>query len=159
MLTSLQRMIGMPVILQDCRIGFVEHARIDPSLHYLEGVVVRKGLGSARWLDGSRILLAGKNCLLADGRPSRLPRMEDAPARQVYLATGEYAGMVSDVMLNGETLFSSALEISQRPSSRLMGRCMYAPGYAAGSPDGRVTAVQLLTWPQLMRHLGEEDET
>ena len=159
MLTSLQRLIGMPVVLRDCRIGFVERAFADPSLRRLEGVVIRRGLGSARWLRGSQILLAGRTCLLADGTPARMPRIADETVRHAYLVTGEYAGVVSDVVLDAETLLAGALEISRSPSGRLMGQCMYTAQYSAASCKENVTAGELLTWPQLRKLLGEEDRT
>ena len=159
MLTSLQRMIGLPVILRDSRIGMVERAVADVSLRRLEGVVVRRGLGGARWLERGRILLVGKNCMLADGLPSKLPHMADETVRHAYLSTGEYAGVISDVVLDADTLLSGALEISRRPASRLMGKCMYAVQYAAGPGKNSVTAAELLTWPQLRRQFGEEDGT
>ena len=45
MLTSLNRIAGMPVIWQDRQIGCVERAISDASARRLRGLVIRKGIG------------------------------------------------------------------------------------------------------------------
>ena len=157
MLTSLQRMIGAAVIWQNCRIGWVERAFSDDSLRSLKGIVVRRGLGGAGWLGREQLLLAGRTCVIALDRPLKLPRMAQEPLRRVYLAQGAWSGVVSDLLLDGETLKVCALEVSLSPSSRLTGRCLYAVQYTCSPADGSVTAKALLTWPQFRRQLGEED--
>ena len=43
MLTSLNRMVGLPVVWQDRQLGYVERAVPDARARRLSGVVVRKG--------------------------------------------------------------------------------------------------------------------
>ena len=44
MLTSLNRMVGLPVVWQDRQLGYVERAVPDARARRLSGVVVRKGI-------------------------------------------------------------------------------------------------------------------
>ena len=57
MLTSLNRIAGMPVIWQDRQIGCVERAIADASARRLRGLVIRKGIGLARWLPSGLSLI------------------------------------------------------------------------------------------------------
>ena len=73
MLTSLNRIAGMPVIWQDRQIGCVERAIADASARRLRGLVIRKGIGLARWLPSSSVRLVGRTCVLAGAKPEPLP--------------------------------------------------------------------------------------
>ena len=59
MLTSLNRMVGLPVVWQDRQLGYVERAVPDAHARRLSGVVVRKGIGAAKWVssDGIAVVL------------------------------------------------------------------------------------------------------
>jgi len=52
----------------------------------------------------------------------------------------------------------AALEVSPGPIYRLMGRCAYACEYRVDPQSGGVIVPQLLSWTQLKRQLGEEDD-
>ena len=73
MLTSLNRIAGMPVIWQDRQIGCVERAIADTSARRLRGLVIRKGIGTARWLPAGSVRLIGRRCVLAGAKPEPLP--------------------------------------------------------------------------------------
>ena len=154
MLTSLNRLIGTPAVWQDRQVGLVESAVADIQKGTLGGMLVRKGLGGARWSCGEDVLLAGERCVVLNAAPGRLPELQPRSFDHAFLPTGEYAGKVTDALLYGETLRIAALEISPGPFYRLLGRCLYASDYRVASEGVRVP--MLLTWSQLMNRLKEE---
>ncbi len=160
MLTSLARMTGMPVVWQDRQIGSVERAVPDAYHARLSGIVLRKGIGVARWATSDDILLVGERCVMLNHKPERMPEKLEGEMRRAFLTTGECVGEVTDALLLGDTLDIPALEICQGPIYRLMGRRAYAARFHPsehGEP-GEVVIPELLTWTQLLRQLGEEDE-
>lgn len=159
-LIGLNRMIGMPVIWQDRQLGCVERAVPDMDARRLDGLVVRKGIGWARWIRGDDVLLVGKSCVLLKRQPERRAPKATSEMRRVFLTTGECAGEVTDAILHSSSLLLAALEVSQGPFYRLMGRCGYAMRFhLSGSGEGgQVVIQQLLSWTQLVKQLGEEDE-
>ena len=79
---------------------------------------------------------------------------------RAFLTTGECVGEVTDVILHGDTLRLEALELNQGPVYRLLGRRVYASQFRvdADARAGEVVVPRLLTWAQLRRTLGEEDD-
>ena len=161
MLTSLNRLLGMPVIWQDRQMGCVERAVADGRKQRLSGLVVRRGIGAARWTECADVALLGENSVVLRHKPGRMPEKTAPEMRCVFLTSGECAGAVTDVLLDGNSLQIRALEVCQSPLQRLMGQRSYAVRFRFGeSPkqDG-VVAAQLLSWAQLKAHLeGEEEE-
>lgn len=160
MLTSLNRLTGLPVVWQDRHVGYVERAVADLERMRLHGLVVRKGLGSARWLPEESILMAGRRAVAAAKLPVRMPDEQPLQARCAVFASGGSAGEVCDVIIQSETLKAAALEITQGPLYRLLGRCGYAPGWRICMNGDAEEAVvpPLLTWTQLCTQLGEGDD-
>lgn len=159
MLTSLNRLTGLPVVWRDRQIGYVERAVADVQGMCLHGVMVRKGIGSARWSPGDSIALAGRQSVVLSRPPVRMPDAEPDVIRRAVLTTGRFAGEVSDVFIHADTLRIAALEVSQGPVYRLMGRCAYAPdGCLSRQEAGMVVVPQLLSWAQLLTQLGEGED-
>ena len=160
MLTSLNRMTGLPVVWQERQLGHVERAVADLNSMYLDGVVVRRGIGSARWAPRAGIVLIGQNSVILSQPPVRLPTRQIVEKHRTLSTGGGSAGMVSDVILSGDTLRIAALEISQGPIYRLMGRCVYAPcEWANNSGEQRqVVLPPLLSWMQLLSRFGEGED-
>lgn len=159
MLTSLNRMMGLPVVWQDQQVGFVERAVADVSTGRVAGVVMRKGIGAARWMPADGILTVGKRCLLLNRPPKRMPRGEPGRLTRAFLTTGECVGEVTDTLVDGATLRLLALEVSPGPVYRLAGIRAYADRYRVSQTgqSGDVVLARLLTWAQLLNTLGEED--
>ncbi len=159
MLTSLNRMVGLPVVWQDRRLGYVERAVPDARARRLSGVVVRKGIGAAKWISGDGIAVVGKSCVLVRQKPGSVPDGRPGRLGRAFLTTGECVGEVTDVIICGDTLRLEALELSPGPVYRLLGRRAYAAQYRVdeGTRTGEVVVPGLLTWAQLKRTLGEED--
>lgn len=159
MLTSLNRMVGLPVVWQDRQLGYVERAVADAHARRLSGVVVRKGIGAAKWVCSDGIAVVGSRCVLVREKPGAVPDGQPGQLGRAFLTTGECVGEVTDVILDGDTLRLEALELSQGPVYRLLGRRAYASQYRVdgGARAGEVVVPRLLTWAQLRRTLGEED--
>lgn len=154
MLTSLNRLIGTPAVWQDRQVGLVESAVADGESGMLHGLLVRKGLGCARWSPREEIVLAGEHCVVLAAAPGRMPELQPRGFGRAFLTAGQCAGTVTDAVLQGETLRIAALEISPGPVYRLLGRCVYAREYRLAADGVMVPA--LLTWSQLMSRLKEE---
>lgn len=158
MLTSLKRMVGLPVVWQDRQMGYVERAVPDAGLRRLSGVVARRGIGPAKWYAPEDVVAVGRLCVLVRGKSSSVPDGRQGSLGRVFLTTGECAGEVTDVILHGDTLRLAALELSQGPVYRLLGRRAYAPEYRVNGATGEAVTPRLMTWAQLKRALGEEEE-
>lgn len=157
-LTTLNRVIGMPVILRDKCVGYVERAVPDRFYHRLEGMVVRKGIGLARWLPQADIRLIGRECVLAAQSPRRMPEAEKWHGVQAFLPTGQWTGMVSDAVVEGGSLCLVALEISKGPLYSLLGSRAYASSYRVAGHGGGAMVQRLLTWTQLQCLLREGEQ-
>lgn len=160
MLTSLNRMVGLPVVWQDRQLGYVERAIADAHARRLSGIVVRKGIGAAKWVCRDGIAVVGSRCVLVREKPGPVPDGQPGMLGRAFLTTGECVGEVTDVILHGDTLRLEALELSQGPVYRLLGRRVYASQFRVdgGARAGEVVVPRLLTWAQLRRTLGEEDD-
>ncbi|MDD3335325.1 MAG: hypothetical protein PHI98_07385 [Eubacteriales bacterium] len=160
MLTTLNRLIGMPVVWQDQQLGYVERGVTDENARRLRGVVIRRGIGAARWVPARALKLVGQRCVLVSQQPESIPEHIDMEMRQVFLTTGERIGQVSDAVLGGMSLRLMALEISQGPLYRLLGHTSYAAAYRVihtQRSGDEVVVPELLTWAELQRRLGKED--
>ena len=159
MLTSLNRLIGMPVVWEDRQLGYVERGVTDAAARRLRGVVVRRGIGAAKWIPSQAMKLVGSRCVLLRSGPQSMPEEQQAQPMQVCLTSGERLGQVTDGLLNGLTFRVLALEVSPGPFYRLAGKCAYAAEYRvvqAGGRAGEVVVPRLQTWAEVQRSIGEE---
>lgn len=153
---SLNALVGMPVIWQDKRLGAVERAVADAQSGWLEGLVIRRGIGVAKWIGKDAISLIGKSCVLVSGRPVRLAEKQPEATPRVFLTTGECAGEVTDMVIDPRTMRIAALEVCRWPLGQLMGRRGYAVQFHLKAEE--IIAPRLLSWMQLKTYLKEEDE-
>lgn len=158
MLTSLERITGMPVVWKNEQVGLVEQAVADADAHRLCGLIVRKGLRGARWCAAEDITLVGKACVIISQKPVTLPEKRPSAMKQVFLATGQYAGQVTDGLIHPATLALKAIQISPGPIHRLFGYCAYASEYRLDA-TGDLIIANLLSWEQLKSQIREEDPT
>lgn len=160
MLGSLNALIGLPVIWQDRKLGCVERAIADVQGGCLDGLVVRKGIGVARWIGRDDVHVLGRNCVLVQRLPDRMPEKKAGEMGRVFLTTGECAGEVTDIWIDMRTLRIAALEVCQGPLCRLLGRRGYADSFRLQSngEEDEVIVPQLFSWMQLKMQLGEGDD-
>ena len=106
---------GLPVVCGGRMLGRVEQSILTPSGKSLRGMVIRKGMGGAKWLENDQILVIGGVSVLARGPAGKLPKDADFSLTSVKDASGLRLGRVTDVFLNPETLIQI---ISSKKSSK-----------------------------------------
>jgi uncharacterized protein YrrD len=154
MLTTLNRLTGMPVVYGGEKIGLVERAVPDRAAERLWGLVVRNGLRAAGWIPAGGVEWMGERCIAIGQQPKPLPTGLSEPVRHVCLTDGRLVGQVADHILRSDTYRIVALEVSPGPLYRLLGKNSYAREYRFEKE--RVLVPQLLSWAQLNRLLEEE---
>lgn len=159
MLMTLNQLTGMPVVWQGSVVGAVDHGVMDAKAQQLLGLIIRRGLGAAKWVPSQGISLMGQRCVVAQQRPVRLPEMLPPAVCRVYLTNGSLAGQVTDALLCRETQRVEALEISESLLGCLMGQRRYAVAYQVGQQDaGKAVVSDLLSWAELKQRFKEERE-
>ena len=137
------------------QIGCVERAVAARDARALEGVIVRKGIGSARWLPAGEIVSVRREWVEAAGKPQGTVQAEERQSECRCMLNGRCAGVVTDWLLTSDSLLFAALEVSPGPLYRLVGRCAYACDFRKDEQSGSVIVPELLTWAQLKKQLGE----
>ena len=128
-MTGLKKMIGLPVMLNGKTGGTVMRGVLTADGRSLKGIVMRGGLQGPRWLGRDQIALIGRLSVIATGKPGRLPRDADYRLFRVSDPEGTRLGIVTDALLNEETLRVTALEISGGPLDDLIEGRWYATAY------------------------------
>lgn len=147
----LTRVIGLPVILGQRLAGHVERARLTPDGRQLAGLVIRRGLGGARWVSRETICVLGDVSVVLRGAPTRLSGESAAPPHRVTDESGLTLGRVTDAWLQPDTLQISALEVSLGPIEDLrQGRLRVRHwDLQSGSDDTRHILIRRNEWEVL----------
>ena len=135
-LTGMNRLIGLPVILEGRQIGTVERGVLCEDGKSLHGLVVRDGLRASRFLPASAIALLGRLSVLGKARPTRLPKNAGYRLFRVTDADGARVGVVTDALLDESSLRVTALEISAGPLDDLFTGRWYATAFDVKSLGG-----------------------
>lgn len=93
-------------------VGRMEQAVLSGDGKRLRGIVVRHGLGAAKWVDVAQIRLIGQVSVIIGAKPTRLPDGVDFALTTVKDTGGMNLGRVTDVYLDPETLETAAIELS-----------------------------------------------
>lgn len=108
----LGRILGLPAVCGERVVGHVERAVPDEEGRHLQGLIIRRGLGSAKWADRSAIKVLGDVSVILQSRPGRIPRGCDASLSAVKDEGGLTLGRVTDLWISPETLDITALEVT-----------------------------------------------
>ena len=119
-MTSLNRLMGLPVIFGGEKIGQIERAIVDEKGRALRGIVIRSGIRPAKWLNAREITALGGVSVICGKKPRRLPKDADFSLSRVKDTSGLRLGVVTDVLLDDETYAVYALEISSGPVDDFM---------------------------------------
>lgn len=130
--------LGLPAVLDGTLLGRVERAVVTPDGRALRGLVIRRGLGGARWLDTARIAVLGEVSVIAGAPPVRPPRDADFSLRMVKDTGGMTLGWVTDVFLNPATLRLTALELTLGVTEELLGGRLIARSWSVVPGSGQV---------------------
>ena len=161
MLMTLNQMMGMPVVWQGNVVGQVDRGVTDADASRLMGLIIRYGLGAAKWVPSQGINLIGRRCIVASLRPIRLPGQLPPVANRVYRTNGCLLGEITDAVLCVETQRVMALEVSESLLGRLRGQRRYAVDYRigrTGASAGQAVVTSLLSWAEIQRRFKEERE-
>ena len=106
------RILGLPAVLGGHLVGHVERAVLDREGRQLRGLVIRRGLGGAKWAARERVGVLGDVSVVLRGAPERPPRDVDGSLPTVKDESGLTLGRVTDVWLSPETMTVTALEVT-----------------------------------------------
>lgn len=104
--------VGLPAALDGRMVGRVEQTVLTHDGHALRGLVVRHGLGGARWVDAAHIAVLGNVSVILACKPGRLPVDADFILTSVKDTAGLNLGRVTDAYVNPATMQITALEVS-----------------------------------------------
>jgi Uncharacterized protein conserved in bacteria len=119
-MTSLNRLMGLPVVFRGEKIGQIERAIVDEAGKSLRGIVVRSGIRPAKWLSVAEITALGGVSVVCGKKPCRLPKDADFSLSRVKDTSGLRLGVVTDVLLDERSYAVCGLEISSGPVDDFM---------------------------------------
>ncbi len=128
-MTGMKRLIGLPVVVDGKQIGTVTRGVVQPDGRALLGLVVREGIKSSRFLPARDIRMLGRLSVIGSRKPERMPREAGYRLFRVTDANGARVGLVTDVMLDENTLRVTALEISSGPVDDLIDGRWFATAF------------------------------
>ena len=114
-MTSLNRLAGLQAICQGRKCGWVERGALNESGDSLSGLVIRKGLGGAKWIPFEQVETLGGVSVVFGGKLEKLPRGTEMRLGPVWEPSGLRLGTVTDVYLDPCTGRVKALEVSLGP--------------------------------------------
>ena len=142
MVTGIQGLIGLPVIRGGKTVGLLEQAVLEESGKKLRGIVVREGIGGAKWVDRENIQTIGGVSVLISGNLKKPPKEAGFRLGRVQDTTGLRLGTVTDALINPETLEVEALEISNGPLDDLLHGRWLANDFVLRKPQEGTTKAQ-----------------
>jgi len=108
----LGRVLGLPAIVGERLVGHVERAVPDREGRRLRGLVIRRGLGSARWAGSENVGVLGDVSVVLTQPPDRPPKDAEFSLKTVKDESGLTLGWVTDLWLSPESLAITALEVT-----------------------------------------------
>ena len=108
----LGRILGLPCVWGEKVVGHVERAIPDETGQHVEGFIVRRGLGSAKWADRSTVAVLGDVSLILKEKPGRLPKGREVSLGPVKDESGLTLGRVTDWWISREGLGITGLEVT-----------------------------------------------
>lgn len=140
-MTGMKKLEGIPVIVNEKKCGQVIRGVLNKDGRALRGLMVRTGFLGPRWLERNQIKVLGKISVIAEGKMRKPPKDAEYRLYRVSDADGERLGIVTDALLNEETLRVAALEVSAGPMDDLIFGRWYATAFSVlpGQTTGHVT--------------------
>ena len=135
-MTGMKRLIGLPVVFDGQQIGSVVRGVVSEDGKSLRGLVIRDGLHASRWIDAKHIEMLGRLSVISRKCPVRTPRFAAYRLFRVTDADGLRVGLVTDVLLDEESLRVKALEISSGPLDDLLEGRFFATAFSVNAVSG-----------------------
>lgn len=108
-------LLGLPAVWSGRIVGHVEQGLLTPDGGQLDGLVLRRGMGSARFAPARTVAALGSVSVILAARPRRLSGRPPFRFACVKDTAGLLLGRVTDVYLHPSTLRVAALEVSLGP--------------------------------------------
>lgn len=108
----LGRILGLPAVCGERVVGHVERAVPDETGRHVQGLIIRRGLGGAKWADRSAIDVLGDVSVILKERPGRVPKGSDTALCSVKDEGGLTLGRVTDWWISKEDMGITALEVT-----------------------------------------------
>ena len=112
MTVRLGRILGLPAVCGERVVGHVERAVPDETGQHVQGFVIRRGLGSAKWADHSAVSVVGDVSVILSRQPGRVPKGSDVLLAAVKDEGGLTLGRVTDGWFSRDSLDITALEVT-----------------------------------------------
>ena len=112
MTVRLGRILGLPAVCGERVVGHVERAVPDETGQHVQGFVIRRGLGSAKWADHSAVSVVGDVSVILSRHPERVPKGSDVLLAAVKDEGGLTLGRVTDWWISRDSLDITALEVT-----------------------------------------------
>ena len=133
----LGRILGLPCVWGERVVGHVERAVPDEMGQQVEGFIVRRGLGGAKWADRNSVAVLGDVSLILKDKPGRMPKGRDACMGPVKDESGLTLGRVTDWWIDREGMQITALEVTLGLLEDLRkGRCRVSRWTVQQAEDG-----------------------
>ncbi|MCL2811131.1 MAG: PRC-barrel domain-containing protein [Clostridia bacterium] len=114
-MTRLNRLIGLPVICGEKKLGRVSAVTMARDGGSLAGLAVRGGLGGAKWVPAETILCLGELCVLVRMEVGKRRCPKPFYPGRVSDTGGMRLGRITDARVDERTLAVDALEITFGP--------------------------------------------
>ena len=108
----LGRILGLPCICGEKVVGHVERAIPDETGQQVEGFIIRRGLGSAKWADREAVSVLGDVSVILKEKPGRVPKGCENTMGSVKDEGGLTLGRVTDWWISRDGLGITALEVT-----------------------------------------------
>lgn len=135
----LGRIVGLPAVLNGRVAGLVEQAVLTPDGRRLRGLILRQGMGAARWAAEGSVGILGEVSVILREKPVRVPADAAFAPSAVKDSGGLHLGRVTDAYVDPRSRFVTALEVDLGPvetlrAGRLLARTFTVAPDAEGSP-------------------------
>lgn len=108
----LGRILGLPCVCGERVVGHVERAVPDETGQQVQGFIIRRGLGSAKWAGKEDVSVVGDVSVILRRKPTRPPRGANSALGPVKDEGGLTLGRVTDWWIDQEGLGITALEVT-----------------------------------------------
>lgn len=137
----LGRIVGLPAVCEGRMAGRVERAVLTRDGRALKGLIIRHGMGGARWAAEADVDVLGEVSVILRRMLGRLPPEADFTLTWVKDSGGMHLGRVTDAYVDPVTRAVSALEVDLGPietlrAGRLLAREFTVSGACVMIPCG-----------------------
>ncbi len=144
-MTRMNRLIGLPVVCGEKKLGRVCAVMLTRDGGQLSGLMVQGGLRGARWVPAESIVCLGTLSILIAPGGSKKPEQHPFRLGRVCDTGGMRLGCVTDARLDEQTLAVEALEITFGPLDDLFVGRRWVQGFTIHPGSGDIVVPYVRT--------------